>query len=285
MNSGKIPAKADIRKIRLFGFALLIFGLCGSNAFALDLMGPPTAEIEKGMFRAGIDYTYSNMDLKLIEGKGTTFRNGALLGSGSAASLTIDDYEVNTLYATIGYGIFDNAEGFLRIGAANATFDDSIWNEREDFDSDIDFAISAGIKMNFYKGFDWKIGGLIQINRAEIDGNVDSSSWVVPQPQLVDISTTEIQIALGATYMYSKRLSVYGGPFVHFISGDFDFEFTRVTEEFFDVGEFSWEISEGPIYGGYLGAQIELYKNSFANIEYQHSSDADVFGASLLMKY
>ncbi|MHC4204070.1 MAG: hypothetical protein ACYSTT_05425, partial [Planctomycetota bacterium] len=70
MNNGRIPAKADMRKIRLFGFALIIFGLCGSNAFALDLMGPPTAEIEKGRFRAGIDYTFSDMDLELKEGKG-----------------------------------------------------------------------------------------------------------------------------------------------------------------------------------------------------------------------
>ncbi|MHC4438950.1 MAG: hypothetical protein ACYS3S_16440 [Planctomycetota bacterium] len=285
MNNGRIPAKADMRKIRLFGFALIIFGLCGSNAFALDLMGPPTAEIEQGKFRAGIDYTFSDMDLELKEGKGTTYRNGELLGSGTAASQTIDDYEVSTLYATIGYGIFENCEGFLRMGAANATFGDSLWNEGEDFDSDIDFAIGAGIKMNFYKEFNWRIGGLIQINMAQLDGKLESSSWTVPQPQLVEINTTEIQIAIGATYMYSKRLSIYGGPFAHFISGDFDFEFTRVTEEFFDVGEFSWEINEGPIFGGYLGAQIELYKNISANIEYQHSSDASVIGAGLLMKY
>ena len=285
MNYGRIPAKADMRKIRLFGFALLIFGLCGSNAFSLDLMGPPTAEIEKGMFRAGIDYTFSDMDLELIEGEGTTFRNGELLGSGPAASQTISGFEVNTLYATIGYGVFENCEAFLRMGAANATFGDSLWDEGEDYDSNIDFAIGAGIKMNFYKGFDWKIGGVIQINRAELDGKLDSSSWIIPQPQLVDISTTEIQIAIGATYMYSSRLSIYGGPFAHFISGDFDFQFNRVTDEFFDVGEFSWEINEGPIYGGYLGAQYELSQNIAANIEFQNSSDATVFGLSLLMKY
>jgi hypothetical protein len=285
MNNGRIPAKADMRKIGLFGFALIIFGLCGSNAVALDLMGPPTAEIEKGMFRAGIEYTFSDMDLELIEGEGTTFVDGELLGSGTVASLTISGFEVNTLYATIGYGIFENCEAFLRMGAANATFGDSMWDEGEDFDSDIDFAIGAGIKMNFYKEFNWKIGGLIQINRLELDGKIDSSSWTIPQPQLVDISTTEIQIAIGATYMYSRRLSIYGGPFAHFISGDFDFQFNRIADDSFYVGEFSWQINEGPIYGGYIGAQYELFQNASANIEYQNSSDADVFGLSLLMKY
>jgi len=285
MNSGRIPAKADMRKIRLFGFVLMMFGLCGSNAFALDFMGPPTAEIEKGMFRAGIEYTFSDMDLELIEGQGTVFRNGETVYSGDLLSITINGFEINTLYASVGYGIFENCEGFVRMGAANATFGDSIWNEGEDFDSNIDFAVGAGIKMNFYKGFDWKIGGVIQINRAELDGKLDSSSWIMPQPQLVDISTTEIQIAIGATYMYSKRLSIYGGPFAHFISGDFSYQFNRITDEFFDVGEFSWQINEGPIYGGYLGAQIKLSQSISANIEYQTSSDANVFGASLMMKY
>jgi len=282
MNNGRIPAKADMRKIRLCGFALIIFGLCGSNALALDLMGPPTAEIEKGMFRAGIEYAFSDMDLELIEGQGTTYLDGELLGSGTVASQTISGFEVNTLYATIGYGIFENCEAFVRMGAANATFGDSIWDEGEDFDSDIDFAIGAGIKMNFYKEFDWKIGGIIQINRAELDGKLDSSSWTIPQPQLVDISTTEIQIAIGATYLYSRRLSIYGGPFAHFISGDFDFQFADDSSY---VGEVSWQINEGPIYGGYIGAQYELFQNASANIEYQNSSDADVFGLSLLMKY
>ena len=285
MKSGRIPAKADKRKIWLLGLALMIFGLCGSNAFALDLMGPPTAEIEKGMFRAGIDYSFSDMELELIEGEGRTYRNGELLGSGPAASQTIKDFQVHTLYASIGYGVFENCEAFLRMGAANGTFGDEFWNEREDFQSDIDFAIGAGIKANFYKGFDWKIGGIIQINRAELDGELDSSAWTIPQPQIVEIGTTEIQIALGATYMYSKRLSIYGGPFAHFLSGEFDYKFNRVTDEFFDVGEFSWEMNVGPIFGGYLGAQYELGKNYSANIEYQHSSDASVFGASILLKY
>ena len=285
MNYGRIPAKADMKKIRLFGFALLIFGLCGSNAFALDFMGPPTAEIEKGMFRAGIDYTFTDMDLELIEGKGTTFFEGELLEPYALGSQTISGFEVNTLYATIGYGVFENCEAFLRIGAANATFGDSLWDEGEDYDSDIDFAIGAGIKMNFYKEFDWKIGGVIQINRLELDGKLDSSSWAIPQPQMIDISTSEIQIAIGATYMYSRRLSIYGGPFAHFISGDFDFEFIRADEESFLISELSWEINEGPIYGGYLGAQYELTKNIFANMEFQNSSDASVFGLSLMMKY
>jgi hypothetical protein len=93
-----------------------------------------------------------------------------------------------------------------------------------------------------------------------------------------------MQIAIGVDYLLSSRVSVYGGPFAHFISGDFDYNFTRIGDTF-DTGEYSWEFNEGPTYGGYIGAQIKLYKDSFANIEYQQTSDADFMGASLLLKY
>lgn len=285
MNIKKIPANADMRKIRLLGLALLILSLYSSNAFSLDFMGPPTAETAKGTFRGGIEYTFTDMDLELIEGKGTTYFEEELIGPYDLASETISGFEMNTIYATVGYGVFENCEAFLRIGAVNATFGDSLWDQGEDYDSDIDFAVGAGIKMNFYKEFNWKIGGLIQINRLELDGKLDSSSWTIPQPHIIDISTSEMQIAIGASYMYSRRLSIYGGPFAHFISGDFDYEYIQVDGADFVTSELSWEISEGPTFGGYLGAQISLSGNNSANFEFQHSSDADVIGASLILRY
>jgi hypothetical protein len=285
MKRGRIPAKANIRRIWLFGFALIMFGLCGPKAFALDMMGPPTAELEKGAFRAGIEYSQSTMELNLIEGRAIIYRDGSLFGSGTVPSLTIKDYKVDTLYAAVGYGIFENCEVFLRMGTANATFGDSLWEENEEFDSKNNFAIGAGAKATFYEGFDLKIGGLFQINQSEVDGKVDSSSLEIPQPHFAEISTTEMQIALGATYLWSGRVTLYGGPFIHFISGDFDYEFNRITENNFDTGKYSWKINEGPTYGGYIGAQIKLARESSINLEYQQTSDADVFGASLAMKY
>ncbi|GEM_PF-972389 len=286
MNSGKIPAKTEnVRKIWLLGLTLMIIGLGGSNVFALDLMGPPVTELEKGMFRGGIDYSSSTMDLELIEGNATIYRNGELYGQGIVESLTIEDFKVNTLYANVGYGVAENYEVFLRMGAANATFGDSLWEESEEFDNKYNFAISAGAKATFYEGFDWKIGGIFQINLTELDGEIDSSARTITQPQFVEISSTEMQIAIGAKYMRTGWLSLYGGPFLHFISGDFDYTFTRITDLYFDTGEYSWEFNEGPTYGGYIGAQIEIAKNFFANIEYQQTSNADVIGANIMMRY
>jgi hypothetical protein len=283
MNNGKIPAKTENpRMIWLLGLALMIIGLSGSNLFALDLLGPPTAELEKGMFRGGIEYSLSQMDLELIEGNLDLYRDGEFL-TGSIDSITIKDLEVTTLYTALGYG-FENYEVFVRMGAANATFGDSLWEEGEEFDNDYNFAIGAGAKATFHEGFNWKIGGIFQINRTELDGEINSSSWPITQPQLAEISTTEMQIAVGVTYLYSSRVSFYGGPFAHFISGDFDYKFTRIGETV-DTGEFSWEINEGPTYGGYLGAQFKFAKKYSANLEYQHTSDANVFGANIMIRY
>lgn len=285
MKSGRIPAKTEnVSKIWLLGFALMILVLGGSNVFAMDLLGPPTAGLEKGMFRGGLEYSFSSMDMDLIEGKGIIFRVGESPVSGTVASETIKDYEVNTLYATVGYGVFENCEAFLRMGAAKATFGDSLWGEGEEFDSNIDLAIGCGVKATFYEGFDWKIGAIFQINRSELDGEIDSSSWTIPQPNFVEISTTEMQLALGATYMYSRRLSIYGGPFAHFISGNFDYDFIRVAENV-DTGNFSWKINDGPTFGGYIGAQIEIAENFSGNIEYQQTSNASVLGAGVMMRY
>ena len=285
MRIERTTAKTEnVIKIWLLGLAFIIIGLGGSNAFALDLLGPPTAEVEKGMFRGGIEYSFSEMDMKLIEGKGIVYRNGELLDSGNANSLTIKDFEVNRLYANVGYGLFENGEVFIRMGAANAEFGDSIWEEGENFDNKYNFAIGAGLKATMYESFAWKIGGVFQINRTELDGKIDSSSWTIPQPQFAEISTTELQIAIGATYMYSSRVSIYGGPFAHFISGDFDYDFTKITSEL-DTGEFSWEINDNFTYGGYIGAKYKFAKRFSANIEYQHTSDADVFGANIMMRY
>jgi hypothetical protein len=278
-----IPEVKKIKKMLPSALALMIIGLSGSNVFALDLMGPPTAELEIGMFSGGLEYSFSKMDVELIEGDLDLFQNGDFL-TGPVDSVTIEDLEVNTLYAKVGYGIVDKYEIFLRMGAANGEFGDSLWEEREKFDNDYNFAIGAGAKATFYEGFDWKIGGVFQINRTELDGEVDSSSWDIIQPHRAEINTTEMQIAIGMTYLYSSRVSFYGGPFVHFISGDFNYKFTRITQTI-DTGEFSWEIKEGPTYGGYIGAQIKLPKNSSANLELQHTSDADVFGANIIFRY
>jgi len=283
MKSLIIPTKTKkISRILLFSLALTIVGLGGSNAFALDLMGPPAAGLEKGMTRGGIEYSYGKTDIKLTEGKGDQYRDGAFVTSGDVDSITITDFKANKLYGSVGYGLFESCEGFVRIGMAGSEFGDSLFEVGESFDGSTDFTMGGGIKATLYEGFDFNLGALIQANWAKYDGKIkipDLSSNNFTQIELM-----EMQIALGATRMFSQRFSVYGGPFVVFINGDFELNLSTENEGLLTT-EYKWDINEGPIYGGYIGAQIKIAKNCYCNIEYQNTSDTDTFGANLMFRY
>jgi len=281
MKSGIIPAKTkNIRKTLVLSLVLLVVGLGGPNAFALDLMGPPTAGLKKGMFRVGIEYSYSDTSIELIEGKGVQYQSGETVASREVESITISDFETNKMYGSAGYGLSENSEVFVRLGMVGSEFGDAIFDANESFDGSTDFTMGGGIKATFYEGFDLKLGALVQANWAKYDGVVD-----IPNLSLNDfaqIDLMEMQIAVGAVKMWSERLTIYGGPFVAFINGDFDLTLNREDE---GLLKYNWDINEGPIYGGYIGAQVKLIKNCYCNLEYQHTSDTDTFGANVMLRY
>ncbi|MHC4556968.1 MAG: hypothetical protein ACYTFW_07225 [Planctomycetota bacterium] len=286
MKKATTLAKTEkIRKNWLLGFAIMMVSLSGSTAFALDPMGPPAAGLKQGQVKAGVDYAYSKMDLELSEGTWIEFLDGAYFDSGEATSFTLKDFKVNRIYANLGYGAADNCELFLRLGGTGAEFDDSIWQDGEDFETDTDFTIGGGVKVTFLEAGDLKLGGLFQVNGAEFDGKLDAPHWSASD--FVEVDLVEAQIAVGATYTWADRISVYGGPFLHFVSGDLDDTFSEV-----DAGsgglltsEYYWEVNEDSVFGGYIGAQLEFTENCSFNIEYQHTSAADAFGASLMFRF
>ncbi len=277
-------AKArNIRKIWLLGFVLIMVSFGGSAAFALDPMGPPAAGLEQGQFRGALEYSYSEMDLELSKGKWIVYRNGVFSESSELGSLTLEDFRVHKGYASLGYGIVRNWEGFLRLGATRADFGDSIWVTGGEFDGSIDFAVGGGVKATFYEGFDFEIGALAQANWAEFDGKLDAGPW--PGPHYVQIDLAEMQIAVGVSYMWTGRVTIYGGPFAHFVTGDFEETFSGVAAGNLVNSELSFEIDDGPIYGGYVGAQVKLFEDCYANAECQLTGEAYALGASLMLRY
>jgi hypothetical protein len=275
----------NTRNIWFSGLVLAIVALGGSEAFAVDPMGPPTARLKEGQVRAGIDYSYSRMDIDLTDGTWTDRLDGAFAGSGEAVSLTIKDFGVHKGYATVGYGLSDSWETFLRMGAANADFGDSIWDDGENFEGSIDFAVGGGIKATLYEEFYLSIGAVLQANWTKFDGTLEASHWAAPDP--VEISLAEIQFALGATYLWNSRVSFYGGPFIHFLMGDFEDTATVLDEDTSGIRttKYSWEINEGPLYGGYVGARIKIAEQFYFDIEFQHTQAAKALGGSLILRF
>lgn len=266
--------------IWLLGFVVM---MSCSTVFALDPMGPPVADIRQGQLNEGIEYSYSKMDIKLQEGKWIEYFDGVFNDSGQATSFTLKDFKMNKVYFNLGYGFTDNLDAFLRLGATTTSFGDSIWEDSEKFDSNVDFTIGAGIKATFYEDDKLKVGGLLQASWAEFDGKLNASHWSAAD--FVEISMAEVQIAVGPAYKLDDHVTIYGGPFWHFITGDLEDEVNEAVGGGLLNSKFSWDIDDSSNFGAYIGTQIDINENTSFNIEYQHTSDSDAFIAGFLWKF
>jgi hypothetical protein len=272
------------RSISHLGFAIMIFFISGRAAFAMSTMGPPSASLKQAQFRVGADYSYNKMDLKFSDGEYVEYLDGFYDISGPQSNLKLKDVKVNTVYANLGYGVTDYFEVFLRLGGTNASFGGTtFWDSGEDFDSDTDFAIGGGVKATFYEEGRLKIGGLIQTDWSEWDGAIRPRDWPVAD-DTVTFDLTQVQIAAGLSYKLTEMVSIYGGPFLHFVYGDWQDIYSYVDGGLITAKN-TWTVEEDASFGAYIGTQIDLAENSIFLLEYQHTSAADAFGASVAVKF
>jgi hypothetical protein len=222
------------------------------------------------------------MDVELTQGKWTESLNGITIDAGEAVSFDLKDFETSKIYATFGYGIWEGCELYLRLGGVNTEFGDSIWEAGEKFEGDTNYSFSLGSRATFYRIGDLDIGRLIQFSWSNIDGDLEVPLSAYPQPDDVDIELLEINFAIGATYTAPNGTSIYGGPFIHLVSGDLEDEYTDTSGL---TSNYSWDIGETSIFGGYLGTQLYISENSYLNIEYQRTGGADAFGLSFLCRF
>lgn len=289
-NEVKLSGGRKMRKA-IYCFVLMFICLCSPAAFALDTMGPPSTDLEYGQLKFGLDYSYSQVDLELNNGRYITYLDGWFDEAGSEHSYSLKNVKVRKFYAYFGYGLAYNLESFIRVGGANAKFGDSafspeFWPGGEDFDSNTDFSIGFGLKGTFYEEDNIKFGGLFQVNRSEFDGAIQPADWPVAD-DYVEMGLAEIQMAVGLTCKVSESFSIYGGPFLHFINGEWDdvySEITTVSPYQLRTSKYSWDIEEDS-FGGYFGMNLNLGENSGLNIEYQHTSTSDGIGLNLVWKY
>jgi hypothetical protein len=263
--------------------SFLMVALTASIAFALDPMGPPIGMNGQGVATAGIDYSYSDIELELNNGCWVEYLDGAFFDSGEAVSLNVKDFRRNKVYANLGFGLVDNLDLFVRLGVANATFGDSIWGDGEKFDSKAEPAVGFGIRATFYENENFAIGTLVQTSWARFDGQLTSPYWAASD--FVEVSMAEVQIAIGTTVKLSDEVAVYGGPFFHFVDGALDDEFYEAAEGGLIRAEYSWDFKESSNFGGYIGAAFELGKNISFNVEYQRTSTADAVAAAIAWRF
>ncbi len=250
-----------MKKLLLLAAVLVL--VYSSAALALDPMGPPAAGLTKGQFSAGVEWSYTDMDLNRQGGWG-----GHLWGP--------LDMRMHKVYANLGYGITDNWDLFARLGGAYMEFDSkpAEWksNEWEGEDTGVP-AAGAGAKYTFYEDTNLKFGGLAQFSWVTFDGSQKPtpSSGDYEKSNFV-LELTEWQFAVGPTWAASDNFTLYGGPFWHLVDG------------WLSQGK-NRGVIEKSVFGVYIGGQIDMSTNCFANIEWMYTEQSNGFAAGLIWTY
>ena len=278
------------KRITLLAVILIVVDFSISVALALAPMGPPRATLKEGQLAVGFDYGRQEMDLQTYgEIQETTVGWSETY---SHVKYKINGLTSNMFLGNLSYGMLNNWDIYGRLGVADIECDEimrifadnSTPNRYQGLDSTYGFAWSFGTKATFGRDGDVVWGGLFQITRSNPDvSNIN----LLGDPNFTgeaEIDYYEIQLAVGPTLQLDD-ISIYGGPFVHFVRGDLDI--TGRTEDSFGI--VSTEISAHDImeesqFGGYVGVNLNATDNASVYAEYQFTSDAWAFGLGTLLK-
>jgi len=276
------------RRAQLLATTITVQFFCCSASFALDPVGSASDTLRKEQFGIGVDYSISDMDLVAKGRSNLTIYDvisGSLISTQSFRQrLTLDDVEVQKAYANLGYGITDNLEAFLRLGASDVDW-------KEDGDMHFSFGLRAGI--TFYQKDAFQLNASAQYSRVQSQFSSLPLTTVVggtsyPLTMSGNLDMHEVQIALGPTYELTEGISLYGGSFFHLMDGSLDLKGSATTT---DIPQFrynldsSYDIDSVSELGVYIGARIRTADEIAYSIEYQHAHSSDAIAMRLLWRF
>lgn len=225
--------------------------LCAASpVWALRFMGPPTTKAKAGQFGVGFDWSHSQFDIRLDD-----------VGT---AKLESDVY-----YARLLFGVADWAEISGMIGMSE--IEDDVEPE---FRSSNDVTWGVGSKLRFWQSGSLDLGAAFQLTSLRGDDELAIDPFTTLKS---DVDAYIIELAVGPTYTVD-RISVYGGPFVHFITGDLEEK----------IGSFKDKIDieqEGSEFGAYVGLSADIAENTNVSVEYHWTDDSYAIGVGLVHRF
>lgn len=243
------------------GVVVVLVGCFSSVALALDPMGAPKAGLNKGQMSIGIEYSYSDHKLKW---------------PGYDNQYTGFTQKISKLFARIGYGISDKTEGFLRLGISDYDYaregNSGPWKGN---DSSA-FAMGFGLKTTFAENEKVAWGGLAQLSWANYKGTRTSKGGGSYDKGTFETEVMEFLLAAGPTYKLKNGISVYGGPFLHYLDADH--------RHVHGGGSRSYGIDRSS-FGAYIGTQIYLSQNSNLNLDYMATKDSWALSSGIIWKF
>ncbi|UCF15731.1 MAG: hypothetical protein JSW59_20240 [Phycisphaerales bacterium] len=273
------------KRIAMLAGVLTVVSMCSSVVLALPPMGPPKAMVGTDEWVVGVGFSHSNMDLETWG----DVRNDPDVGPtiDDYTSFEIDGLESNMVLGCLSYGVHDNWDAFVCLGASDAA-DDIIEDPASGsgdrytgLDGSLGFAWGFGTRVTFWDDGDVTWGGLFQTTWSdpdESDIRLQGDSTFTGD---ADLDFWQVQVAIGPT-VEIDNVSVYGGPFLHFVGGDLDID-GRSTASATNV-TISQEIREQSHIGGYVGAQWFVNDNTCAHVEVQFTGDAWAAGVGAVWR-
>ncbi|HSW00859.1 MAG TPA: hypothetical protein VLI39_11845 [Sedimentisphaerales bacterium] len=273
------------RSMRIAAF--LTLGVCVSVAAGGAPMGPPIAVLDEGQWSVGGEFAHEQMDLEAfgisvetIDGDFSTFY---------AQPFTLEDLAVNMGFVTLGYGVCDNWDLFLRAGAADAK-DDLILHpatadnaeDKFGFDGDFGFAWGAGTRATFCRTGPWNFGGLIQVTWFD-PGSSDFQLGEIADPLGyvtgdADIKYWQTQVALTVAYE-ADTWRVWGGPFLQFIEGDLELDGQYIFDgDVVGTVANNADVEELSQFGAHVGISTQLADQWNLWVEGQITGDSWLIG-------
>ncbi len=270
--------------MRVRSIATGLFLLLSLSGSVFALIGPPTAELGKGQWSGGFNYSYSSLDLgketvkyihKEFDADGQETYN-----STGSYSLKIEDFDMDRYYGRVGYGLLDSLEIYGQAGAINIKEKEQEAGDPNwyGYDSDTDFAWGLGVKYTFFRQEKINWGATAQINwfganfydrHREV---YEDEEFTVTDTKKkdIDLDLMDLFIAVGPTVdMGSWKL--YGGAIYQLITADYSYKERGHWTATDDTSGSSLYTKDGDYhkdsFGGYLGAQFNVYKNYDVQVE------------------
>lgn len=250
-----------MRKSLLTIVATVLVLICSNMVLGFDPMGPPRAMLKPGQPSIGLDYIYSNVEVKM----GRPF---------GGSVMDVEGVEANKIYANLGYGLTDRWDIFGRLGVVVLDIDQgkNIVDPSSMIGrSELSLGIGAGTRATLFEWDELSLGLLGQVSFAayeSFDGNPSATLYASPATMSTEINMTEVQIAFGPTWNCTEYLSVYGGPFMQFIDGTANM---TVVTTLNGTGADNVGFEQNTIFGGYVGATLRFSEqpNISCNVEFQ----------------
>ena len=278
------------KRIALLVVALVVVSMISSVAVALPPMGPPRATAGQDQWLVGIEYSRSEMALESWGDIQTEVVGPAIIFD-DYTRYEIEGLESNMVFGAVTYGVQDNLDVFLRLGAADAA--DELAEDPASgtgmtltgLDGSFGFGWGVGTRATFWQDGDVTWGALFQATWVDPgDSDVDLKGDPAFSGN-ADLEWWEVQIAAGPTVQFDD-FRLYGGPFLHFVGGDLEIDGQDATPVVpgTTLMRADQDIEEESLFGAYVGAQWLMAGNATANVELQITGDAWAVGLGAIWR-